>query len=216
MPGRIRPDSYVINAIFLQALLASEEVLGAGGLNSVLRKGGLEHFVGNYPPDNLERVFPTSEYARLNAAIEDYYGHTGKGILKRIGRASFQYGIREQAGLMGVAGVALKLLPEKQRIKFILNGLVDALKKSNQDVDAWVEDKDGVIAFIDKTCAICWGRDNTHPICHVYIGTVSEAVKWATGFDHEITETHCSAMGDEYCRFEVGAQKLDPGVPKHD
>ncbi len=207
MPRQPRPDSYIINAIFLQALVASEEVMGAEGLNAVLRNCGLERFVGNYPPNDLAHVVKTTDYARLNAAIEDSYGHTGRGILRRIGRASFQYAIREQAALMGIAGAAIKLLPEKQRIKFILNGLVNALKKSNADVNAWVEEKDGVIAFIDQTCGICWNRESTHPICHVYIGSVSEAVKWATGFDYEITETHCSAMGHEYCRFEVGTQK---------
>ncbi|MCK7481556.1 MAG: hypothetical protein M0C28_33550 [Candidatus Moduliflexus flocculans] len=55
--------------------------------------------------------------------------------MRRIGKASFQYAVREQAALLGVAGVALKLLPERQRIKFILNSTADALKKSNPQVE---------------------------------------------------------------------------------
>jgi predicted hydrocarbon binding protein len=39
------------------------------------------------------------------------------------------------------------------------------------------------------------------------VGSVGEAVLWATGVEHEITETHCLARGDEYCRFEVGLAK---------
>ena len=35
---------------------------------------------------------------------------------------------------------AMKLLPERQRIKFILNGMGDALKKSNPQVDAWLDE----------------------------------------------------------------------------
>jgi predicted hydrocarbon binding protein len=140
----------------------------------------------------------------LNEAIEQFYGRGGKGMLRRIGKASFQYGVREQSTLLGVAGVALKLLPEKQRIKFILNGMSDALKKSNPAVNAWVDESGDRLAYIESTCAICHGRHSTEPICYLYVGSITEAVHWATGKEYVITETHCIAKGDEYCRFEVG------------
>jgi len=70
-----------------------------------------------------------------------------------------------------------------------------------------VEEKDGKIAYVEATCAICHGRTSDHPVCHLYVGSLSEAVKWATGKDYEIIETHCLAMGDPYCRFEVGEVK---------
>jgi len=60
---------------------------------------------------------------------------------------------------------------------------------------------------VDKTCAICWGRESQTSICHLYIGSITEAVQLATGVEHEIIETHCLAKGDEYCRFEVGEAK---------
>lgn len=202
-----RPDSVIVNTIVRQALVSAEEVMGANGLHAVLRTSGLERFAGNLPPNDLQPSIQTSDYARLNQAIESFYGRAARGMLRRIGKASFQYGVREQAALLGVAGVALKFLPEKQRIKFILNGMADALKKSNSEVDAWMEEKDGTIAYIERTCAICWGRQSEQPVCHLYVGSVSEAVLWATGVEHEVTETHCIAKGDEYCRFEVGAAK---------
>ncbi|MCX6066158.1 MAG: 4-vinyl reductase [Chloroflexi bacterium] len=202
-----RPDSVIVNTIVRQALVSAEEVMGANGLHAVLRTSGLERFAGNLPPNDLQPSIQTSDYARLNQAIESFYGRAARGMLRRIGKASFQYGVREQAALLGVAGVALKFLPEKQRIKFILNGMADALKKSNSEVDAWMEEKDGTIAYIERTCAVCWGRQSEQPVCHLYVGSVSEAVLWATGVEHEVTETHCIAKGDEYCRFEVGAAK---------
>jgi hypothetical protein len=134
-----RPDSVIVNGIVRQALVSAEEVMGANGLHAVLRASGLERFVGNLPPNDMQPSIKTSDYARLNQAIENFYGRAAKGMLRRIGKASFQYGVREQAALLGVAGVALKFLPEKQRIKFILNGMADALKKSNSEVDAWME-----------------------------------------------------------------------------
>lgn len=112
--------------------------------------------------------------------------------------------MREQAALLGIAGVALKLLPEKQRIKFILNGLADALKKSNPEVKAWLDESGERLAYIESTCAICHSRESDKPICYLYVGSITEAVQWATGREFEVTETHCLAKGDEYCRFEIG------------
>src|SRR5688500_201584 len=199
-----RPDSVVVNAIMRQAMISSEEVMGSNGLHAVLRSSGLERFIENLPPNDLEPSVKSSEYANLLKAIEDFYGRAGKGMLRRIGKASFQYGVREQAALLGVAGVALKLLPERQRIKFILNGMSDALKKSNPQVNTWLDDSGDRLAYVDATCAICHSRHAETPICYLYVGSVGEAVKWATGKEHDILETHCLAKGDPYCRFEVG------------
>lgn len=202
-----RPDSVVTNSIMLQALMSSQEVMGANGLQAVLRASGLERFIDNMPPNDLDASVKSSEYARLLQAIEEFYGRASKGMLRRIGKASFQYAVREQAALLGLAGVALKLLPEKQRIKFILNSIADALKKVNPSVDAWVEEQGNTMAYFEKTCSICWGRESSQPICHLYVGSISEAVLWATGVEREVVETHCLAKGDEYCRFEIGAPK---------
>jgi hypothetical protein len=197
-------NAMIINSLVRQALTSMQEVMGDNGLNAVLRTSGLERFIGNFPPNNLEPSIQASQYAKLNEAIEQFYGRGGKGMLRRIGKASFQYGVREQSTLLGVAGVALKLLPEKQRIKFILNGMSDALKKSNPAVNAWVDESGDRLAYIESTCAICHGRHSTEPICYLYVGSITEAVHWATGKEYVITETHCIAKGDEYCRFEVG------------
>ncbi|HXF86000.1 MAG TPA: 4-vinyl reductase [Anaerolineales bacterium] len=201
---KARENTMIINSLVRQALVAAQEVMGENGLNAVLRASGLERFIGNFPPNNLEPSIQASQYAKLNEAIEAFYGRAGKGMLRRIGKASFQYGVREQAALLGIAGVALKLLPERQRIKFILNGMADALKKSNPQVQAWVEDSGDHIAYIEATCAICHSRQSDTPICHVYVGSIAEAVLWATGKEFDVIETHCLAKGDEYCRFEVG------------
>lgn len=194
----------IVNALVRQALTSAQEVMGENGLNAVLRTSGLERFIGNFPPDNLEPAISASEYAKLNEAIEAFYGRGGRGMLRRIGKASFQYAVREQAALLGIAGVALKLLPERQRIKFILNSMAGALKKSNPQVQAWLDDSGERIAYIESTCAVCYGRHSNDSICHLYAGSIGEAVQWATGKEFKIIETHCLAKGDEYCRFEIG------------
>lgn len=199
-----REDAVIINSLVRQALTSMQEVMGENGLTAVLKTCGLDRFVGNLPPNNLEPSIKASQYAQLNQAIEDFYGRGGRGILRRIGKASFQYGVREQAALLGVAGVALKLMPQRERIKFILNGMANALKKSNPEVNAWLDESGDRLAYVESTCAICNGRHSDRPICYLYVGSVAEAVQWATGREYDVVETHCIARGDEYCRFEVG------------
>ena len=67
--------------IFIDAM---EEVMGKNGLNAVLNLAGLQHYVDNYPPDNLEKGFDFSEFTALNVALEDMYGpRGGRGLALR-------------------------------------------------------------------------------------------------------------------------------------
>ena len=67
-----REDAVIVNSLVRQALTSAQEVMGDNGLNAVLRTSGLERFIGNFPPNNLEPSIPASQYARLNQAIEDF------------------------------------------------------------------------------------------------------------------------------------------------
>ncbi|MBN1937136.1 MAG: 4-vinyl reductase [Anaerolineae bacterium] len=201
-------DLVIVNALMRQALTAIEEVMGKHGLDAVLRASNLEQYIDHLPPDDLEPAVNSSDYARLNQAIEDFYGRGGRGILRRVGKASFNYAVREQSALLGLVGNALKLLPHKQRIRFILNSLGNALKKTNDMVRVEVEQSGDGFAYVAHTCSVCYGRHSDHPICHLYVGTVGEAVKWATGQEYRVEETHCIAKCDPYCRFEVIEQTI--------
>ena len=85
-------ELFIANAIMRQALMAIEAVMGESGLKAVLRASGLEKYIDNPPPDDLEPAVSFEDYAKLNQAIEEFYGRGGRGMLKRIGRASFQGG----------------------------------------------------------------------------------------------------------------------------
>ena len=67
-----RADSTIINSLVRQALVSAQEVMGDNGLNTVLRTCGLERFIDNFPPNNLEPAIQTSQYARFNDAIEAF------------------------------------------------------------------------------------------------------------------------------------------------
>jgi bacteriochlorophyll 4-vinyl reductase len=191
------------NALMRQAILAIGEVMGERGLNVVLRQAGLGRYIDELPPNDLEQDVAATEYATLNQAVEEFYGRAGKGMLQRIGRATFRYGVEEQAALMGVAGTALKLMPQRTRVKFILNQVARSLMEVNDETEIAVHETPEGFVFTDYTCGVCCCREADRPICYLYIGSIGEAVKWATGQDYEVREIECRAMGADACRFLV-------------
>ncbi|MCP4425265.1 MAG: hypothetical protein GY803_12285 [Chloroflexi bacterium] len=205
-PVDLPEDAPYVNALLLQMLRGVEDVLGTNGLNAVLRASGLSRYIDNPPPNDLESGVLAREYAQLNTAIEEFTGRAGKGMLKRIGRASFQWGVKEQSAVMGLAGIALKALPQRLRKRAILLGL----RKGLMDIVDYglvdVQDVNGVMVYTDYACTICHTRHDDKAICHLYAGTLGEAMVYATGkdfLDFDIVETHCKAKGDRYCRFEM-------------
>ncbi len=197
------PRLFMVNALMRQALVAVEEVMGRNGLTAVLRASDLDRYIDQLPPNDLTPAVSAADYARLNEAIENFYGRGARGILQRVGKASFEYGLREQSALLGLAGIALKVLPPRQRIQLVLNNMAAALKKINPQDQIDIDTSGGPLAYVARTCSVCQGRRSAKPVCHLYVGSITEAVRWATGHAYLVRETDCRASGAGYCRFEV-------------
>lgn len=199
-------DAPYVNAMLLQLIKGIEEVMGTHGLNAVLRLSGLERYVDNLPPNNLEFGVLAREYAALNEAIEQFTGRAGKGMLQRIGRSSFRWGVKEQSAVMGLAGIALKVLPQQLRKRAVLLGVRKGIMDTVNYASINVQEENGVLVFTDYACVSCHTRDSDQPVCHLYVGSLQEAMTYATGKDFrafDVVETHCLARGDNFCRFEI-------------
>lgn len=196
-------EASLSNAIFRRTLIAAEEIVGKDDLNAVLYSAGLSRIVNKIPPDDLKPGITQAEYARLNEAIEYRYGRGGKGVLQRIGGQMFKNTLKSQPALLSLAGSTMRLLPKFQRVRFVLTSISNALQSTDSSADAEVDEQDGTIAYVERSCAICRGRKSDKPICHIQVGELRAAIRWAVGEGYEIRETSCIAMGDEACRFEV-------------
>ncbi len=199
-------DTPYVNAMLLQMIKGIEEVMGTNGLNAVLRLSGLERYVDNPPPNNLEFGVLAKEYAALNEAIEQFTGRAGKGMLQRIGRSSFRWGVKEQSAVMGLAGIALKVLPQQLRKRAVLLGVRKGIMDTVNYASIDVQDHNGVLVFTDYACVSCHTRHTDQPVCHLYVGSLQEAMTYATGKEFrafDVVETHCLARGDDCCRFEI-------------
>ena len=61
----------------LITIKALEDVMGKNGLNAILNLAGLNIYVDNYPPDNLEKAFDFADLSSINIALEEMYGPRG-------------------------------------------------------------------------------------------------------------------------------------------
>ncbi|MCO6442685.1 MAG: 4-vinyl reductase, partial [Anaerolineae bacterium] len=75
--ARDKSGYYYPNKFAKIILESMEDVMGTNGLNTVLNRAGLQNYVGNYPPDNLEKGFDFADFSSLTEALEDMYGARG-------------------------------------------------------------------------------------------------------------------------------------------
>ncbi|MEM7034952.1 MAG: hypothetical protein AAF629_35760 [Chloroflexota bacterium] len=199
------------NATFYVLILACEEVMGKNGFASVLNQGGLSYLVGKYPPNNLEYEVPFSLYGSVQQAIEDFYGARGsKAILMRVGRAFFRYSLHEQSAILGVASLALKALPVGARQKLIVKRIVDSgVEQLNMPGE--MHETDDTLIYTRTACPGQFReRDKGLGVCdHVTIGTLQEAIKWATGKTFRVQQTKCLNIGDDVDEFVIDKTPQD-------
>jgi predicted hydrocarbon binding protein len=184
--------------------LATEEILGKNGVNVILNLAGLSEFIDHYPQNNQDQGFPFQYISRMLGAIEDYYGpHGGRGVALRIGRASFQYGLREYGPIVGLTDLAFRLLPLQTKIRVGAKAFADIFNEYD-DQQVRLEDKGQTLLWHIEHCPVCWDRRTSSPSCQMVVGLLQDALYWVSGgkfFDVE--EISCIANGDSKCTIAI-------------
>jgi predicted hydrocarbon binding protein len=185
--------------------LAIEEVMGKDGMRAALRGAKLDKYIDNYPPKNLELGVSFGEYGAAEQAVEDFYGPRGaRAMLLRVGRATFNYGMKEQSTVLGLAGQALKLMPVPMtaKMKLLLEQMAVAGNKTvNQPVHL---EEDNEAFYLVYTFCMCQYRPkHQNPCCYISVGLLAEAMKWLTDKNFNVQETTCMNLGGESCRFRI-------------
>ncbi len=195
-----------IARIYLQAM---EEVMGRNGLNALLNLKGLQQYIEDYPPNNLDREFDFADFANLNQGVFDIYGpRGGRGLSLRGGRATFDRGLKGFGALAGVGDLAFRVLPESTKVKIGLPAMARVFSQFSDQISYVESFSDHYLYYIDR-CPVCWGRKSDHPICFVATGLLQAGLKWvSSGREYRVEEIDCLATGGSSCIFKVYKQPV--------
>src|SRR6266581_2885761 len=70
-----------------------------------------------YPADNTELAFSFNTLSSITDTLEQAYGpHGGRGLSLRVGRACFNYGVRQYSTQLGLTEMAFRLLPLPMKV----------------------------------------------------------------------------------------------------
>ncbi|GAB4431842.1 MAG: hypothetical protein Kow002_20000 [Anaerolineales bacterium] len=189
-------------SLFCQALIGQ---LGQDNLAAVLEKASLPP--GWAQPESFQtmNLFEAARaYAGLQQAMRTYYGRGARGVLMRVGSNMWQPLLKNASLGRKVQTALIRRLPLEARRKPTLEMLADFLSVNKGDVTVHTLDLNLLLADHISPGTIDITDDER--ICFVTQGLIREALFWATGFEHDITETSCRALGEEACEFTITVQ----------
>jgi predicted hydrocarbon binding protein len=195
---------YYPNKFGLITIKSLEEVMGKNGLNAILNLAGLNYYIENYPPDNLDKGFDFIELSAIGSALEEMYGpRGGRGLAQRAGRAVFMEGLRNFGALAGAGDLAFKILPLSTKLRLGVPAMAKIFSTTSDQLSTVEEQQDHFIYTIHR-CPVCFGRHTDKPCCHIATGLLQEGLKWLSGGrEFRVIETHCIAVGDKTCDFNI-------------
>jgi len=206
----LEPSGYYYpNRIARAFFAAMDDVMGQHGLSALLTLAHLDHYLGNLPPDDLQRQFDFSAIAAMNVALEDMYGvRGGRGMALRIGQSSFASGLKNFGAMRAAADPAFRALPLEKRLEYGLNGLASILTNFT-DQESTVETLDGAFLFISENSPYAWGRNADKPVCNMMVGILLESLRWVSnGYEFYVREVECRASGGDRCVFRVNKSAI--------
>lgn len=187
--------------IILQAM---QEVLGREGTHAILRQASLASYIDNLPDARSDQAFSFGTVSRLIESLEQAYGpQGGRGTALRVGRACFQYGLREYGSMLGLTEMAFRLLPLSSKLSVGSKSFADLFNKHTDQI-VRVEEKDGKLFWHIERCPLCWERHTAEPVCHLAVGLLQESLYWlSNGRIFNVEEIACIARGDAACTIVI-------------
>lgn len=195
--------------IFLDAM---EEVMGKNGLNAVLHLADLDNLIGNYPPDNLDKVFDFADFTALCVALEEMYGpRGGRGLALRVGRTLFADALRGFGALAGVGDLAFKVLPLSAKLKVGVPAMANIFSQFSDQISNVREEGDDRIIYTLERCPMCWGRKSVDKaVCYVGQGLLQEGLRWVSGGrEFKVDLSTCIAKGDDIGRYIIYKEPIE-------
>jgi len=189
-------EYYYPNVWGRSILTAAEDILGQKGVNALLNLAGLPEYIGNYPPDNIRKEFSFEHVAAIQEALREMYGTKGARVFAtKGGEQTFNHSLDKYDKVQKAARAAMAVGSMRTRMKAGLlffakffNTVSDQKVRVEEDATHW--------KWIIEVCPMCWGKSHNEPICHLAVGVLNSASKWATGGETlRIKATQCIGNG---------------------
>lgn len=197
------------NKIGRLCFLSFEEVMGENGVKALLRLADLPQYIGAYPPNDLKREFPFEAIAATSTALGTMYGPRGaRGLELRAGRVAFTLGLKEFGPLLGMADLALKLMPVTMKLKIVLNAVAQTFDRFSDQASHVEEEKNRFVYHITKDPSSL----RPDPGLNFYIarGILEESTAWVSGGRRfAVEQISCIALGDKTTAFTIDKEPLD-------
>lgn len=183
-----------------------EEQLGENGLNTLLRRSGLDHYIDNPPPDDDTPALELEPFKKAIGSVVDLFGEkAAKPLLLRWGKLVFQYALESRPTMFGLAGLTTTFMSEERKMRFILSKVLAELDKLFGVAHILTEDETHFHVEV-KDCYYCGGVKSSECICWQPVGFWTSLMTWITGKEHEVKEIECKAQGKESCKFTIAKQ----------
>lgn len=190
-------------------MLALRDVLGASGIEALLRIADLPAYESELPPNTLDKQFDFAAMAALSQALEETYGiRGGRGMALMIGRSAFTRGIQQFGVMKGLSHPAFQALPLAERLPLGLRALASVFTHFSDQVTTVVDEADHFLLEVE-TSPMAWGRVADAPVCHALVGITQECLRVASGGSiFHVREVACRAAGADCCVLRVNKQPV--------
>jgi predicted hydrocarbon binding protein len=202
---------YYPNKIGRLTFLSLEEVMGENGVKALFRLADLTEYIEQgYPPNDLKKEFPFEAITATSVALSTMYGPRGaRGLELRMGRVAFTLGLKEFGPLLGMADLALKLMPVTMKLKIVLNATAQTFDRFSDQSSHVEEEKDQFVYHITR-CSNCIGRPEPGPVFYMARGIIEEATAWVSGGRRfSVEQCSCMAAGGKTCAFNINKEPID-------
>jgi predicted hydrocarbon binding protein len=172
------------------------------GVRVVESRGGLLtdslHFPLRMTPGRRAIGFNPTSIASMFRRVYSTFGSGGVVIVYEEGRA-----VGRQGGMFLLSALGKETLQSRfETVSDLMSGWRWGKVES-------VETKDGFswTRIRVRECFESMGGSSAGPLCHFVRGVLEGILEIVSGLPMKATEVRCSAMGNEYCEFEITARK---------
>jgi len=180
------------------------DLLGPNGVDAVLRRAGLEGWIGNPPAVPKAPGVDFADVASLLDALDETLGVRGsRGLERRMGATGFAEVFQPVGAVAAMREPAFQEFPLERRLRSGMHVLARTLDQMT-GAGASIQELPGTVVFRLDTCPSCWGRSSDGPVCASVVGLLSAAAAWmAPEAEVTIEETSCRAQGGPACEFNL-------------